>query len=104
MHKLQETEHFPCAEQAMLLVARRLADCFIGKAQHPSPSFESDARAAVVYDENTAAKERARQVLYGLRSVSFSQMPPKASGLVSSDLGLLKGVLKWFTKTRRKKL
>lgn len=65
----------------------------IGKTQHPLPSVERDARtaalhceildtlrdyeggAAVVYDHNPAVKERARQMMYGLRSASFSEMP-----------------------------
>ncbi|MBA3855893.1 MAG: hypothetical protein C0507_03190 [Cyanobacteria bacterium PR.3.49] len=82
----------------------------IGKTQHPLPSVERDAKtaalhceildtlrdyegvAAVVYDESTAVKERAQQMLYGLRSVSFSQMPVTPIGFVESAHGLLKDV------------
>lgn len=77
----------------------RLGSCLapdlaiIGKTQHPLPSVERDAitaalhceildtirnfedGCAVVYDQNHAVKERARQMLHGLRSVTFSQMP-----------------------------
>ncbi|MBX9949949.1 MAG: hypothetical protein K2Y39_12345 [Candidatus Obscuribacterales bacterium] len=63
----------------------------IGKAYHPLPSFERTARTAalhceildtireggcaVVYDNNPAVKERAIRMLYGLRSVLFSEAP-----------------------------
>ena len=71
----------------------------IGKTQHPLPSVERDAKTAalqceildtlrdyeggataVIYDQNPAVKERARQMLYGLRSVSFSQRPEIPGG------------------------
>lgn len=65
----------------------------IGKTQHPLPSVERDAATAalhceildtlrnfadgcaVVYDQNHAVRERAQQMLHGLRSVTFSQSP-----------------------------
>lgn len=63
----------------------------IGKTHHPLPSFERTAKTAalhceildtireggcaVVYDHHLAVKERAKQMLYGLRSVSFSEAP-----------------------------
>jgi len=63
----------------------------IGKAYHPVPSFDRTARTAalhceildtireggcaIVYDHSPAVKERAMQMLYGLRSVSYSEAP-----------------------------